>query len=267
VQPSEQRVPEHTSASQLSCYAQCPKKYWFRYIAKAKSETKGDGLILGSAVHSALGWWFDERHLGREPSKLDVRAILRADMHACHPVGEGGSLDRLVTEGFSMVEAFLAHGGDFDVVQTEAPMSLTIVDPASGEVMPRQLIGYLDFCTADGNVIELKTARAAYSRIAIVTNLPFAAYCAALDLAGGSGRLGLVALIRTKKPRVQVETILPSRNRTHWFMSVACALERAIAAGVYPPTPSAMNCGACEFKGRCLGLNSTPNIAEGAEAA
>lgn len=253
VQQSEVPLPDHTSASQLSCYAGCPRKYYYRYIAKIEPETKGEGLILGSAVHSALAWWFDERRMARTPSGAETLAILRADMHAAFGEGHGFAVDRLSVEAQGLVDAFIARCGDLNVTHSEAPITMALIDPETGEVMPRPLLGYLDFCLETGWVVELKTARAAYSRMAMATNLQFAAYCAALDFAGGGGRLNLVALIRTKTPRVQVETICPSRARTEWFMSVACALERGIASGIYPPAPSVMNCASCEFKGRCLG--------------
>ncbi len=253
MQQSETRLPEHTSASQLTCYAACPRKYYYRYVAKIEPETRGDGLVLGSAVHSTLSWWFDERRLGRTPSGAERLALLRADLHASLSEAEGERVERLTTESVRLIDAFIARCGDFDVTHCEAPIAISLIDPETGEVMPRQLIGYLDFCLAGGNVVELKTARTAYSRMAIATNLQFAAYCAALDFVGGGGSLNLVALIRTKTARVQVETITPSSDRTRWFMSVACALERGIAAGIYPPTPSVMNCVACEFRGPCLG--------------
>lgn len=267
MQQSEARLPEHTSASQLSCYAACPRRYYYRYLAKLEPETKGEGLVLGSAVHSTLAWWFDERRIGRTPSGTERLAVLRADLHASLGEGCDAQVERLSAEAERLVDAFIARCGDLAVTHSEAPIAISLIDPETGEVMPRQLIGYLDFCLAGGNVVELKTARTAYSRMAIVTNLQFGAYCAALDFAGGGGSLNLVALIRTKTARVQVETITPSSDRTRWFMSVACALERGIAAGIYPPAPSVMNCASCEFKGHCLGLNGPADDNESAEVA
>ena len=59
-------LPDHTSAAQLACYAACPRKYEYRYVEGAPPEYKSVSLALGAAVHSSIGWWFEQRLAGRE---------------------------------------------------------------------------------------------------------------------------------------------------------------------------------------------------------
>lgn len=71
--------PRILSASQLSCYLMCPRKYAFRYVERVEAEHRSAALCFGSAVHSALEWFHDERLLGHSPDVLDVISIFMAD--------------------------------------------------------------------------------------------------------------------------------------------------------------------------------------------
>ena len=48
------------SPSQISCYINCSKKYYYRYIVKEKSinETNFDGLLIGKTVHEIINYYF-----------------------------------------------------------------------------------------------------------------------------------------------------------------------------------------------------------------
>ena len=75
-------LPEHTSASQLNTYARCPRAYRYKYIDGVEPEFKSVSLALGSAVGSAIAWFFDEQKAGRAPTIEDAVAIVRADLAA-----------------------------------------------------------------------------------------------------------------------------------------------------------------------------------------
>jgi hypothetical protein len=59
--------------------------------------------------------------------------------------------------------------GDLPVVATEMRFEMELVEPDTGEVMPRKLVGYFDLVLADGGVVELKTARGSYSNVDLAT--------------------------------------------------------------------------------------------------
>ncbi len=61
------------SFSQLSLYQQCPKKYQFRYLDKIERdfETTPD-LVLGTSVHSALEWLYQQVSIFLTPELSDV---------------------------------------------------------------------------------------------------------------------------------------------------------------------------------------------------
>ena len=75
-------LPDTTSATQLSTYADCPRKYRYRYLDHAEPEYKAVGLALGSAVHSSIGWYYERRRDGKAPSISEVMSITGADLTA-----------------------------------------------------------------------------------------------------------------------------------------------------------------------------------------
>lgn len=61
------------SFSQLGLYQQCPKKYQFRYLdgLEKSFETTPD-LLLGTSVHSALEWLYQQLNIYKKPEKSDL---------------------------------------------------------------------------------------------------------------------------------------------------------------------------------------------------
>lgn len=262
-------LPKHTSASQLSTYASCPRRYELRYVLKVEPERRGTGLALGSAVHGGVQWWFEQRAAGEQPDVEQALRIFRADLGAGLAYSNidwrGTTHDQLRQDGERLVRAFLHEHGDLDVRAVEVPYEMAIVDPVTGQHLPRALVGYLDMELASGNIIELKTARAAYSEIALATNLQFAAYRTAGRYAGVD--VEVYALVRTKTPKIQ-HVVLPHDHRvSRWFMHAAASIERAILAGHFPPAPSPTSCGVCEFQRTCLGIGVESTEVSDAEAA
>jgi putative RecB family exonuclease len=259
-------LPEHTSASQLSTYASCPKKYSLRYLEGAQREHTGVGLVLGSVVHATLGWWHDRKQLGHTPTMEDALRIAEADLQASldGPPVEWG---RWTEEDFrehceSMVRFAITTLGDLPVRTTEARFTLPLIDPNTGRRLPRPLLGYYDFVLAGGRIVELKTARAEYNDTNVRTSLQFAAYLTAMDEHRSAKALDLEIVVKTKKPKLQRITLVPTPEIKLWFWQTAAAIEGAIAAGHFPPSPG-FACGYCEYKQRCLG---TAEVAYGQAA-
>ncbi|MFO0680536.1 MAG: PD-(D/E)XK nuclease family protein [Sandaracinus sp.] len=258
-------LPPHTSASQLATYASCPRRYELKYVLHTEPDERSTNLALGSAVHGAVEWWFEERLRGEEPRLDQALRIARADLAA------GLTADRVAwrdetpatlrAEAERLVRFYVAEMGDLDVAATEVPFELPIVDPDAGEPMPRRLIGYFDMERASGNVVELKTAKVAYSEIACRASLQFSAYRTAARYFGVD--VELHAIVRTKQLKLQRIVLPHDRVVSRWFMRAAAQIERGILAGVFPPAPSTM-CAACEYRRTCLGLVEEAADAEAA---
>ncbi len=104
-------VPPATSASQLVTYANCPRKYAFQHVWGAEPEFRSVALVMGSALHSAIGWFFEERLAGREPTIDSACSVLAADLVAGAALGDIRWKDKtpesLEEEGRRLVTLYL----------------------------------------------------------------------------------------------------------------------------------------------------------------
>ncbi|MAQ18780.1 MAG: hypothetical protein CMN30_28785 [Sandaracinus sp.] len=248
-------LPEYTSASQLKTYAMCPRKYALRYLDDAEPEDKGPSLVVGSVVHSAIGWFFETRLAEREPTIDEALDVVHADFAAAidgPPVrwGRWTQADLLEHTG-NLVRFFLEEEGDLVVADVEERHQVELHHPVTGEALPRPLLCYLDFRVDGDDVVELKTSRSPYSEASIGSNLQFGAYAAVLDELG-AGSLAVWVVIKNKRPRLQKLKVQRNPLRERWFFDAAMAIEEAIAAGHFPPAPG-WTCATCEYRRRCLG--------------
>lgn len=258
-------LPATTSASQLATYARCPRHYRYRYVERREPEVRSPGLALGSAIHSALAWWFEERAQEREPGVGEAVRVLRADLAAATAFetmrwnGTNGA--KLADEAERLLRSVIAERGDLAVRETEVRFDFVITDPDTGEQMPRPLVGYLDIELASGNFVELKTVRRSYSEVELRTGLQFACYRTAARYFGVD--VEVLALVRTKKPRIQHVVLPHDGDVARWFHAAAAAIERAILAGHFPPTPGA-TCASCDYRRACTGGGEEVSDAEAA---
>lgn len=260
-------LPAHTSATQLATYARCPRAYAFKYLEQREPEARSTGMALGSAFHSAVAWWFEERAHEREVTVERALKIFRADLAAATAydnVRWGDTTPKqLDEEGERLVRLFMHEKGELPVVESEVRFDFVIIDPGTGEQTARPLVGYFDAELANGNLIELKTARRAYSEVDLRAGLQFAAYRTAARHFGVD--VEVMALLRTRRPKLQHVVLPHDRDVSRWFMRTAASIERAILAGHFPPAPG-MACSSCEYRRACLGVAA--EVADGeAEAA
>jgi len=59
----------HTSASRISTYKQCPKKYYYRYIKQLPVYDFWSHLIMGNFTHSVLEGWVSRLMKGEDPKE------------------------------------------------------------------------------------------------------------------------------------------------------------------------------------------------------
>ena len=261
-------LPPHTSASQLTTYASCPRRYAYRYVEHREPEVRAPGVALGSAVHSAIEWWFEQRAQEHEVGIDDVLRVLRADLAAATAFDNirwgDTSTEKLGEDAARLLRLFIAERGGLAVKETELRFDLLVVDPETGEQMLRPLIGYFDVELAAGNVVELKTAKRAFSAIELRAGLQFSAYRTAARYLGVD--VEVCALVRTKTPKLQHVVLPHDRDVSRWFMRAASSIERAILARHFPPAPG-RTCSYCEYRRACLGVEARAAEADDAEAA
>jgi putative RecB family exonuclease len=256
-----QTLPPHTSASQLVTYAMCPRKYALSYVYGFEPEFRSTALLLGSALHSAVAWWFGEKIGGRSPSVDKALEVLDADLLA-GTVGDrvrwkAATPETLEADGRRFLRLYLAEHGDMPVVAVEEPFSVDLVHPDTGECLGRALKGYFDLTLEDHTVVEIKTSARGWNEADLVRHLQVGAYAFAWNaLHGGPSRVEVHTIVKLKRePRVEVFKVERGEPHTRWWLEAAAAIERAIEARHFPPSPGPM-CHECEYDSACAAWTS-----------
>jgi putative RecB family exonuclease len=256
-------LPPSTSASQLTTYALCPRKYAFTYVYGVEPEFRSVSLILGSALHGAIGWWFTERLEGRTPGVSDAEAVLMADLTATtadvNVRWKMATPESLEADARRYLSVYLERHKDLDVAAVEQPFKVDLEDPETGEVVGRPLKGYFDLVLANRRVVELKTSSRAWTEFELVRHLQVGGYAFVWNtLHGGPSQVDVHVIVKLKRePRVDAFAIERGETATRWWLRAAGAIEAAIEAGQFPPTPSAL-CIECEFEKACAAWVEDP---------
>jgi putative RecB family exonuclease len=257
-------LPRSTSASQLSCYVSCPRKFYLQYSAQVEPEFRSTALALGSALHSAVGWWFEEKLAGRTPTLEGADRIFVSDLLAECSLGnirwKDATPESLESDGLRYLRVYLERFGDLAVRAVEEPFNIELVHPETGElVSERNLKGYIDLVLEDERIIELKTSRSAWSDLELIRHLQVGALAAVGNaLHGGPADVEVHAILKQKRqPRVEVYAISRGEPATRWWFEAVRAIEGAIADGHFAPNPTP-RCGECEYEKACAAWVTEP---------
>jgi putative RecB family exonuclease len=256
-------LPPSTSASQLTTYVMCPRRFAFQYVLGVEPEFRSVALVLGSAIHSAVDWWYEERLASRTPTIEDALRIVSSDLLAeieGHRIrwkaATPGSLDE---DARRYLALYLEQHGAMEVAAVEQPFEVELEDSDTGEVRGRKLKGYFDLTLENHRIIELKTSARAWDENALVRHLQLGAYIhAANTLHGGPHPIEVQVIVKLKRePRIETHVVERGEPANRWWLRAAWAIEEAIAAGHFPPSPSPL-CGECEFEKACAAWLEEP---------
>ena len=246
----------HVSVSQLKAYVMCPRKYELRYVRGAEAEHRSANLVLGSAVHEALAAYYAKYERGMKPTAGDVLAAFCAafDEEAVKepPVllDAGETLGQLKDSGVALVRAFLDNVAPPErVLGVERAFHVDVVDPATGEVLEEQLVGYLDAVVEDAGrllVLEHKTAARAWSQDQLEHDVQVGLYQAAT----GVDAVRLQVLTKTKAAKMLVHDLARNHRQQVEAVEVVCHVLKAIRAGAFW-RQRGWACKECEFRVRC----------------
>lgn len=256
-------LPPRTSASQLQAFVMCPRKFACRYVYHLEPEFRSTSLVLGSVVHSTLGWWFEERLAERTPTIADAHRILSYDLLAeitdVKVRWKGETPESLEAEAARLLTMYLSKYGEEEVVAAEVPFEIALEDPDTGEVRGRPMKGYFDFELANDSIVELKTSARSWNSD-LSRHLQVGAYAFAHMLkCGGMSDLEVRVLVKLKRePRIETFHVARGEPAVRWFVAAAWAIEGAIAAGFYPPSPSPL-CIECEYGSACAAWTEEPD--------
>jgi RecB family exonuclease len=144
------------------------------------------------------------------------------------------------------------------VLAVEQPFAVPLIDPETGEVLDRDLVGSLDRLERDPEgrlvVVDLKTAARKYSDLAVEASLQLSVYSYATMMNGLADqedlRLRFDVLTKTKTAELHRYWTTRDRAATRRLYRLAVEILHAIEAGVFPPRVG-WQCGECQFRSRC----------------
>lgn len=236
------------SASKITTWLQCPRKYRFRYVERLPPQWKASALALGSAVHGALETFHQYRASGASMTPDATGALFRIDL-AAELVDEtrfkqDETAADLAAAGEALVRMYAAANQNVVVRAAEVPFELPVVDRI-------RLRGVFDALRGSGRVRELKTAARAYDEATLMRMVQLSAYAwAHRVLFGHDAVIEVVAMLKLKQPRIDTYEVTRSQAELSWFVGLVVEVAQAIETGVFPPNPSWV-CGDCEYGELC----------------
>lgn len=259
----ELRRRPHVSVSQLKTYLQCPRRYFLQYLHKVPPAHRPVALPFGSAWHEAIGTWLTGSAAGDEVSSDELKEVFSQHFERDlaendTPVlfdSEDETVERAIALGHRMLDSFLtAVPLPERVLGVEVPFSMTLADPATGEVLPVPLIGAVDAIVAEAErtvVWELKTAAKRWSTDQLEFDPQATAYARAMRTEGRDDvRVKLLVATKTARPTVQVEELPRNVGDQCELAATAASVLRAADAGVDHPVRG-WQCRACPWAGEC----------------
>lgn len=243
------------SPSQITTYLMCPRLYRFRYIEKFLPEWKASGLAFGSAMHAAIEAWQMSRLSGDEmPAERVIATFLNeweAEKAGEIKLKDDEDMSVLEERGIELLKLFMAVMKDEPPAAAELAFEVPLHDPETGEDKGIRLRGIFDLVLAGDRVVEVKTAAKSWSEQEAARHLQLTAYSFAYEqLRGRIPSLEVVALVKTKQPKLQRLTTVRTSEEHEWFLTLVHEVSEAIDARVFPPNPG-WACPGCEHGARC----------------
>jgi putative RecB family exonuclease len=255
---------ECVSFTQLDQYLRCPLRYRFVYIDHLEPDFVPASRAFGSGIHAAAAYFF--------------RGVARGDPQAVEDTqGHFETLWNLETQGqplrfgeketkeslrdLAMRMLAVVHR-EFDprtqVLAVEEPFRVPLVDPDTGEVLDRDLVGTVDLLERDAQhrvvVVDLKTSARKYSDLQVEASLQLSVYSYAMSLGPHADekdiRLRFDVLTKTKQPELHWYWTTRDRAANVRLYRLAAEVLRAIEAGAFHPIVG-WQCKECPFKSKC----------------
>jgi len=255
----------YVSHSQLSTMRQCPRRFSFQYIERARLDFQPSSLLFGGAMHAAFESWYRGRLEGITATPADLFDAFmdrwkldRAGVGGDVPVKfcKGEDMGTITALARRMIDAFLA-----------APISrpngriLGIEEQFSVVLAPDlpDIVARVDLVTETAealHVVDLKTARSRWTeeRAAEAGEQLLLYGRVTRDLARGAGlptKLHFAVITKAKVPQVQVIDVLADQGRLSAVRDSVAQVWTAARGGNYFANPSPLNCSNCPFKSRC----------------
>ncbi|MBU1409923.1 PD-(D/E)XK nuclease family protein [Myxococcota bacterium] len=261
----------HLSASSISTLIECPREFLYHYIQGQPPQDTSAALVLGSAVHEAIAFWYNSvKQSGTEPSLADLievaAAAIEAPQRAPISFKKGETIDSLIAQATAMLKAFMATGyRPSHILAVEQKFVMPLVNPFTGEQLPECLLGTFDLVEErDGHVIvtDHKTAARIDNDKVAAPDTQMALYAFAARQLFDVDDVGLQYqfLQKSKIPAVTLQTIArhdPAKEE-RGALTLAASASTIISLALTHPYPHLVlpkhrswRCSGCGYRTLC----------------
>jgi len=253
-----QPLPEHVSHSQVSTFLDCGEKYRYSYI-EGLPRPSTPSLIVGQTYHRALETAFQKRINGVTVNDEDIKRItaIAWDDVIVEAGNSKGGIDWqdveatvLYSQAMALVALYWKElGCEIQPLLIEENFRVDVPG------VPVPFVGIIDLITADGAVIDHKTAGRAWPASRVEKDLQATAYLYALWKMDGELRKSLRfdVAIKTAKPKIVTYEAHRTMDQLLWYERLLQRVWAAISARVFVPNPTGWLCSPkfCSFWTQC----------------
>jgi putative RecB family exonuclease len=253
-------VLSHLSASSISAFLKCPRRFRYRYIDRIEPAFRSVALAFGSAFHETVAQWLIAHATGQAVPVAVLHELFRRAL--CDELERDGppilfdddeNAEVLTVRGTGMLDAFVRLVTPPErVLGVELPFELELVDPETGEVLPL-IIGAVDAVVEEGGspeLWELKTGARRWSDDALAFDLQTTSYHVAMRQQYPDAKVKLIVATKARRPDVQIERLVRGPSDERDLVATVAGVHRSVEAGVDHPVRS-WACKSCPFVGVC----------------
>ena len=157
----QKQLLDRFSPSAILTYLDCPRSFYFNYVAKIRLPQKQIHLLFGSAVHAAI----ENIYENQDPYKIfevtfDINRLTEEEksLHAEYILLGREMIKNYIPEHETLNKLYNLNDG-----QSELYVKRKLVNPLTGKETAIPMSGRLDRLTNDGIVVEYKTSKAAWN--------------------------------------------------------------------------------------------------------
>ena len=253
------RTRDYLSYSAVRTFQSCPLKYRFRYVDGLAEDCVSSSLIFGSAIHSAIEFYFTQQLSGADAPSLDILLDVYQQSWQDRSednieFGKTETADVLHDLADRMLRKFL-HS---ELIQPEGRI-IGIEEEFRGVLIPGlpDLLGYVDLLleTNDAVIVrDFKTSRSAWDQQQAEDQsdqLLLYADLVRKVMPGKQLRLQFAVITKTRDPKVQLLETPFDEGKLHRTKRIFETVWSAIQSGHFYPSPSPMQCPTCGYRTQC----------------
>ena len=250
---------DHLSFSAISLFQNCPLRFFYRYILGLPEETVAASLVLGSALHQAAQYHFEQLLAGEPPPDLDtLLAVFQEHWQRYEPetiqYGRSENRDTFGRLADRMLRAFR----DSDFAHPDGVI-LGIEEELRGEFVSGcpELLARVDLLVDMGDelrLLDFKTSRSAWSTGKVEEAAPQLLLYSELakTLADGKPlRLCFAVLTKAQLPVLTMHDVSLNAQQLERTKRTVERVWHAIQSGHFYPAPSPLQCPSCPYREPC----------------